>query len=302
VTKFRIDTSEGAALVEPAVSVPAEVELRRMSPLDPSPDLLIAGFDIPDGPHGRDVVVFTFEEEPPGRHLPHEAVLRDVAAVDYSDEDALVDLARRIGMFAATRDIVNAATPDRLSSSLGQYARVSRWESVVFHSLDGSFNGEPVALDHLAFTVQLFRALVSHWRAHLFDEDVTEAWADLLDEAERTPDRCWRVFRDVLNAGLRAAPPTIIVEGLTDEGTRTVTPRPPGPAVADALVVQLYNIIVEGLDLKRCPECGASFAKQDGRAKAGQHRRTAVTYCSARCARRNADRALKQRRRASAGR
>jgi len=66
--------------------------------------------------------------------------------------------------------------------------------------------------------------------------------------------------------------------------------------------LEIYNHLVEQTSYRRCrnERCGRLFVRQVGRAKFGQHRTRGVLYCSASCARAQAQRELRRRRRASA--
>ncbi|MFD9123567.1 hypothetical protein [Kitasatospora sp. NPDC059571] len=63
--------------------------------------------------------------------------------------------------------------------------------------------------------------------------------------------------------------------------------------------LQLYNHLAEGAAVRTCANhnCGRDFVRQRGRANYGQHRTTGVKYCSRECARAQAQRDLRRRRR-----
>lgn len=66
--------------------------------------------------------------------------------------------------------------------------------------------------------------------------------------------------------------------------------------------LELYNHIVEGATYRTCSNetCGHTFVRQEGRAEHGQYRTKGVKYCSATCARAQAQRELRRRKRRNA--
>ncbi|MFD7645667.1 hypothetical protein ACFV4P_34045 [Kitasatospora sp. NPDC059795] len=67
--------------------------------------------------------------------------------------------------------------------------------------------------------------------------------------------------------------------------------------------LQLYNHLAEGSFVRRCGNAnrGRNFVRQRGRAEYGQHRTSGVKYCSRECARAQAQRELRHRRRSESG-
>ncbi|MFD9865009.1 hypothetical protein [Streptomyces alboflavus] len=70
------------------------------------------------------------------------------------------------------------------------------------------------------------------------------------------------------------------------------------PTVYSAAFLQLYNHLVEDAAVHHCAneKCGRAFVRQRGRATYRQHRTTGVKYCSRECARAQAQRELRRRR------
>jgi hypothetical protein len=74
------------------------------------------------------------------------------------------------------------------------------------------------------------------------------------------------------------------------------------PTIYSVAFLQLYNHLVEGAFVRHCANenCQQHFVRQRGRAEYGQHRTTGVKYCSRECARAQAQRSLRRRRKAKA--
>jgi hypothetical protein len=139
-------------------------------------------------------------------------------------------------------------------------------------------------------------------------EELVEPWvtketlADLQDQTSHAPSR-FRTLDDVrelliwtevqeLEDTLNAALSKYSV-GIGDLSTRH-------PTVYSVAFLQLYNHLAEGASVRSCDNenCRRSFVRQRGRAEYGQHRTTGIKYCSRECARAQAQRALRRRRRA----
>jgi hypothetical protein len=68
--------------------------------------------------------------------------------------------------------------------------------------------------------------------------------------------------------------------------------------IYSASFLQLYNHMVEGVSVRHCANepCGRPFVRQRGRARFEQHRTEGIKYCSRECARAQAQRELRRRR------
>lgn len=70
------------------------------------------------------------------------------------------------------------------------------------------------------------------------------------------------------------------------------------PTIYSVSFLQLYNHLAEGAAARRCANetCLRAFVRQRGRAEYDQHRTVGVKYCSGECARAQAQRQLRRRR------
>lgn len=148
--------------------------------------------------------------------------------------------------------------------------------------------------------------------------DLTRAWQHLKDgtEAQPTPRSSFQAdtapdtqadhfLQVMLNRGLSPFQPYIQLHPLPTSASR-VPPTPRSPWVAGTVplyatcCLELYNHIVDHASYLICSneKCGRTFVRQTGRAEHSQYRSRGLKYCSRECARAQAQRALRARRRA----
>jgi hypothetical protein len=171
----------------------------------------------------------------------------------------------------------------------------------------------------VAQRLRLVRAAVNHFVAHSEGTDLISAWTgerfDLrvghefseLSEAAAAPDLitlretpladAWRIFVAVHAQLLREHLPSLTVWLSRERASLKIFAFP--STLASALVVQLHNLIVDGLEIRRCANesCGRPFTRQRGRAAKGQYRSTGVLYCDAACAKAQIQREYRRRNR-----
>src|SRR5206468_9439578 len=106
----------------------------------------------------------------------------------------------------------------------------------------------------------------------------------------------WRVFGEHLNAALR--PFQAQVELATPEGEGILAGQV-GTSLYNALALQLMNEMAASSTFRRCANetCGRLFVRQRGGSRYGQHRSDAM-YCTPECARMQAQRQYRRRKRA----
>jgi len=109
---------------------------------------------------------------------------------------------------------------------------------------------------------------------------------------------------------LMATITSLVNEGAAVSGPRVELTHPalealggaygrPLPRVLNAMCLQALAWIAEGVPARRCANetCRVWFSRQRGRAAAGQYRSTGVLYCSAACAKAQAQREYRRRQR-----
>jgi hypothetical protein len=159
-----------------------------------------------------------------------------------------------------------------------------------------------VSLEAVRLHLGALRAMVRHWDAHLAGappEALVAAWiregmSVLPDERE-----AWRVFGAHLNAAIR--PFQAHIELASPDGIGVLAGRP-SANLYSALCLQLMNEMAASSTFRRCANetCGRLFVRQRGGSRYGQHRSDAM-YCTPECARMQAQRQYRRRKRAQEG-
>ena len=167
--------------------------------------------------------------------------------------------------------------------------------------------------------LRVVRAAVNHYVAHQSGADPLTAWTDegfepkiersLLEpiapgvraeieepdfEATAEP---WRLFVAAHARLLRDHVPQLAVWLAKETGSLRIAAL--SHDLSAALMVQLHNLIVDGLEVRRCANetCGRPFTRQRGRAATGQFRTRGVVYCDSTCANAQMQRVYRRRRR-----
>lgn len=240
------------------------------------------------------------EEDYEVRHLPDEVFLREALEVDLADPASVAGFMGEFGRltppanpFMWLPEFVNRA-------GLPDYDALSA--QFVYPPPPGEWIIIPVEAvrEHL----RVLRALVSHWIAYTDGRDITEPWSELgfrlreSDSVDRAvaEETAWFLFGDYLNRGL--GPFHAHIAFPWGEHGLAI------PSTYNALCLQLFNHIVEtqGAGFRVCANeaCGRLFWRQRGRAKYEQYHTTGVRYCSRSCARAQAARELRRRKKKGA--
>jgi len=149
------------------------------------------------------------------------------------------------------------------------------------------------------YQLKVTRALVGHWLNDQAGRPVEDAW---MEELGLIPDQPWVTFCRELTNGL--APFRVRVElkgGFPGAHESRVGL---GPGLYEAMCLQLFNLIAEGLPPRQCANetCQRFFFRQIGRAEHGQYRTEGVVrYCSPSCANTQSQRDYRRRKRAEKG-
>jgi DNA-binding transcriptional regulator YiaG len=215
--------------------------------------------------------------------LPDEFYLREMAPFDFENDDieAVADLIKNYGVpFEADYQEWN-----------GDYFA---WEqrSIAAHAREQYSGEHEAAVKNPGQSLHISEAQ-THFDAIRF---IREAWIECSETGSMakysalfrvSEEETRREFLAVLNKGLRLA------------HARAINPEAPEElaTIYGACCLQLYNHIAEGAQFKRCANesCRQVFVRQRGRAQSGQHRTEGVRFCTRECARAQAQRELRRR-------
>lgn len=222
--------------------------------------------------------------------LPGDFYLREMMEIDPEDFEGVLDLVRTYGIFCDDdSDLPVDAPKVPLPKGLTQDGLIRGYhrDSVRVHmEIAQEATRIWLALQREGGIEELVEPQVQGIRDSFAEHDLPSSRADALDFLVETS-----IFdlTQSMNAALKTF--SIGVGGLDD---RWVT-------VYSVAFLQMYNHMAEGASVRQCENepCRRDFVRQRGRAEYGQYRTEGVKYCSRECARAQAQRELRRRRRAA---
>lgn len=212
--------------------------------------------------------------------VPEDFVLRECLAVDADDMDAVVAFVQQWGS---------------LCPFDGRPTDASLPASTSYTRTDEGVSGRGDVRDQSVY-LRTLQAVAGHYVAESLGHDVAAVWRSHgLPIAGNQDMSAWLQFSEFLNAALGVFPMYVTVDGI--HGGVGL----PQPTTYEVAMLQLVQLLAQDRRAKTChnDRCNKVYTLQRGRRKydASTGHATGVKYCSAQCAKAQAERKRRAKRR-----
>ncbi|WP_433080072.1 hypothetical protein ACQP1P_41945 [Dactylosporangium sp. CA-052675] len=210
------------------------------------------------------------------------------------DLQALADMVRTYGLFCSLKN-------DDLRENAARQLSVALRESGNEETRGHNEAGLAVHLSEVRRAVQILTASRTPGGLEaLVEPDVSLSLLSQMNEGGEEFPATLEDLQHVLIQGCEQELEEIVNSALSkfSVGVGDLSTRQ--PSVYAVSFLQMYNHICESAVVRTCANeaCRRNFVRQRGRAQYGQHRTEGVKYCTRNCARAQAQRELRRRRRA----